>query len=412
MNEARFVITLIHGTWAKRATWIQPHSMLTKALRDRLGQDIKIFRLIWSGRNSSTARSVATERLKKKLALRLKNYPTARHYIICHSHGGNIALDAVAGGDLEKKIDGIVCLATPFLLARERGFGANPAAMLAPAVVVAILLLLIAYDVVWPTLWLDFTFMSLAMLVMWVLAFFLAHLWFRFARNLRKELTSVQVSDPSRFLIIRSPADEASGALVFSQFLSWITVRIYLWLDGLFERFKAAVTWLAERKWILAVVIAVALVAFAGSLIAISDAVDPTSWLGTIATVGIVVSIVVAAEALVLLVPDYGVDWATASLRLVVASMVWPTIFLLSVFLLPFGWKIALANILLDVTAETTPVGSSWNVHLVMPEGRDYPRDEMQNIQLMHSIIYENPSVLKIIGNWIASGREDQSAAS
>ena len=412
MNDARYVITLVHGTWARKSTWIQPNSMLAKALRGRLGQDTEIFRRIWSGRNSPTARSVATERLKKKLAMRLKDSPKAHHYIICHSHAGNIALGAVAGNDLENKIDGIVCLATPFLLARERDFGINPAVILGSAIVVAVLLLTLGISAVWPGLWDNSIGLWLFQAAMFVFAFLLASLWLRFAYKLRKELTPAQVSDPSRFLIIRSPADEASGALVLSQFLSWITVRIYLYFENLLQRFKAALTGFAERKWIVATVVAAALVAFAGSVIAISGPVDPASWLGTAAKSGIVVSILIAGEALILFIPKYGVDWATASLRFVISLMVWPMILLLSVFLfLPFGWRIALANVLLDVTAETTPVGSSWNVHLVLPESKE-PGDEIHNIPLMHSIIYENPSVLKIVCDWIAKGREDQSASS
>jgi len=412
MNDARYVITLVHGTWARKATWIQPNSVLAKALHERLGQDIKIFQLIWSGRNSPAARSVASERLKKKIALRLNDHPTARHYIVCHSHGGNIALGAVAGNELENKIDGIVCLATPFLLARERDFGINPAIILGSAIVVAVLILTLGVGAVWPSVWANWNVVWLFQIVMFVFAFFLAYSWLRFAHKLRKELTPAQVGDPSRFLIIRSPADEASGGLVLSQFLSWITVRIYLWLESLFQRFKAAVTRFAERKWIVTATAATALVALAGFVIAISGPVDPASWLGTATKIAIIVSTLFASAAIILLIPKYGVDGATAILRLLVSLMVWPMILLLSVLLLPFGWRIALANVLLDVTAETTPVGSSWNVHLVLPESRDHPGDEMHSIPLMHSIIYENPSVLKIVCDWIAKGQEDQSASS
>jgi hypothetical protein len=408
MNDARYVITLVHGTWARKATWIQPHSTLAKALRVQLGQDAKIFRLIWSGRNSPAARSVATERLKKKLALRFKDHPTARHYIICHSHGGNIALGAVAGNDLENKIDGVVCLATPFLLARERNFGINPAFMLAPAIFLAMLLLILVVDAVWPTA--NGTILWLFQLAMFFFLALTSYAWLRYAHKLLKQLTPPRVDHPSRFLIIRSPADEASGALVLSQFLSWITVRIYLYLESLVERFNAAVKRLSTITWIVTALVAIAFFVFATFLFMTFIRDDPAR-LGTITHFGILILSVVAGAALVLFIPKYGVDWATDSLRVVAALMVWPMILLLSVFLLPFGWRIALANVWLDVTAETTPVGSSWNVHLVLPQGKE-PGDEMHSVPLMHSIIYENPSVLKIVCDWIAKGREDQSAPS
>jgi hypothetical protein len=71
---------------------------------------------------------------------------------------------------------------------------------------------------------------------------------------------------------------------------------------------------------------------------------------------------------------------------------------LLSVLLLPFGREIAKANIRLDVTAETTPVGS-WTVHLVEPPTiKDLHRD---TLPLMHSVAYENPEVLKVLSDWV-----------
>ncbi len=128
LEGRRYLFTLVHGTWARRTSvkkggWIRPDSKLAKALRARFGSETKVFPFVWSGRNSVRARRDAAARLKRKLELRLRQYPGARHYIVCHSHGGNIALLALAGSDLEKRIDGVVCLATPFFLARERDLG-------------------------------------------------------------------------------------------------------------------------------------------------------------------------------------------------------------------------------------------------------------------------------------------------
>jgi hypothetical protein len=67
----------------------------------------------------------------------------------------------------------------------------------------------------------------------------------------------------------------------------------------------------------------------------------------------------------------------------------WLAIPLLSILMLPFGWQAAVANIFLNVTAETTPPGS-WEIHLIEP-----PTSEEIGAPvppLMHKV-YENPRV-------------------
>lgn len=60
-----------------------------------------------------------------------------------------------------------------------------------------------------------------------------------------------------------------------------------------------------------------------------------------------------------------------------------------------------MANILLDVTAEATPPGS-WIVHLIEPPtSKELNKDALP---LMHSLVYENPRVLKFVCDWIAGG--------
>ena len=46
-----------------------------------------------------------------------------RHFVIAHSHGGNIALYALRDPAVRERITGVATLATPFLIARERNLG-------------------------------------------------------------------------------------------------------------------------------------------------------------------------------------------------------------------------------------------------------------------------------------------------
>jgi len=407
-TKARHVITLVHGTWARKAGWIRPDSLLSKGLRERLGPDTRIFRLVWTGRNSPTARAHAAERLRKKLALRLKDRPTARHTIIGHSHGGNVALHAVAGSDLENRIDGIVCLATPFLVAREREIGENHIEYVWAAVaLIAFLIVISNFAALRAFLPLPkIVFLALAALLTVVLALPLIALgmkWHAYAGRLCKELASPPI-DPRRVLIVRSSADEASGALVFAQFMSWLTVRIYLRSQGLYARLeRTTMRWGANTRLLLAVA-AIALVIFFGVL-ATDD--DPTlaRWRDIRSLAGIVSILAAILAAISFFFPSTAAGIVTLAPLLLISILIWPMIVLLSVFLLPFGWRIALANILLDVTAETTPLGSSWTVHVLPPPAKSELKDATP---LMHSTVYDDPAALDIICDWIATRGDAQ----
>jgi hypothetical protein len=88
----------------------------------------------------------------------------------------------------------------------------------------------------------------------------------------------------------------------------------------------------------------------------------------------------------------------------VLAILIWLMIPVLSMLLvLPFGWQAAFANILLDVTAETTPPGS-WEIHLIEPPTSEEIRGPVP--PLMHKV-YENPRVQRKLGEWIETRDSD-----
>ena len=77
------------------------------------------------------------EHLLRHLAVVTNSYPLAQHFIVAHSHGGNIALYALNHPELARKIRGVICLSTPFLNVRERNLGAIKRSGLLAAVIVA-----------------------------------------------------------------------------------------------------------------------------------------------------------------------------------------------------------------------------------------------------------------------------------
>ena len=114
------VLTLIHGTWARHAPWTLPGSPLRKALADRLGDRITFETLEWSGANTHRARREAAQKLRAQLKDSIADHPLARHFLVAHSHGGNVALYAMADATLRQHVDGIACLNSPFLCALKR----------------------------------------------------------------------------------------------------------------------------------------------------------------------------------------------------------------------------------------------------------------------------------------------------
>jgi hypothetical protein len=408
-EKPAYVITLIHGTFAPNAAWTQPGSDLRKFLERRLGGPGRVqFEVFnWHGflgtrfNNAHKYRRQGSQRLREHLAEVCKPFEGPKRFLIAHSHGGNVALHALAGSDLMDEIAGVVCLATPFLTARERDLGRQPLKQLAGPVLVLSGLAYWTLDEVLPVSWPHAGRIAIMVFVLLALLGALAVLgpkWWRFAKQLGSELATPRF-DQDKLLIIRSPGDEASGALVLFQLISQISVMLYLKGWGLYGRFESAAKGLKGRWLKMLAVAAGALVPLAGAvLLAASLPWDRgyTSWVQVAAIVLALASFLAAIGALSVALGCAGL--VTVFLRTAIGAVVWPVIALLSILLLlPFGVAVAMANILLDVTAETIPTGR-WVVYLIKPPtskelGRETP-------PLTHSV-YENRRVLACVSCWI-----------
>lgn len=405
-TSVRYVVTLVHGTFATGAPWMNEDSTLSKALRHQLGEGLKILPFNWTGKNSPAARQQASADLAAQLAVQVKDYKNAAHYVVSHSHGGALALSAVVKLGVLEKIAGVVCMATPFLVARERDLGRGRVetfvgVILSAAIAGALILDALLAPLPWPeTLRAVVKAMALLALILGTVLGLLG--WQKRAQRLLEELASEVAVDPRKVLIVRTPADEASGFLIVGQFVSQLTVRVYLAAQRLTARIEAAATRWSRHRWTLAGVTAGEAVVTFLFLIASAEASNRglPVWLVNLPLAGFFATVICLILTLVILVPVYGVPGATAPFRILVSFLTWPTIVILSLFLvLPFGLDVAVANILLDVTAETTPPGS-WTVHMFpAPTARELGRDD---VPLMHSVVYENPRALAFIADWIA----------
>jgi hypothetical protein len=118
------VIFLVHGTFARGARWTRPGSLfrtgLTAALTENGQRGVSFESVDWSGGNSHRARRAGAVRLERRLRASLRRHPEACHFLVGHSHGGNIAMRAAkrTGRGADRRI-GVVTLATPYLRFRK-----------------------------------------------------------------------------------------------------------------------------------------------------------------------------------------------------------------------------------------------------------------------------------------------------
>ena len=127
-EDKPIVLTLVHGTaprWGERewreSLWTKPDSGFCTFLEQHSTRPISFRRFCWNGTNSSKARSAAAESLAERLRETLSRPPESDHFLIAHSHGGNVALYALMRSpELAGSLKGVVCLSTPFLEVRPR----------------------------------------------------------------------------------------------------------------------------------------------------------------------------------------------------------------------------------------------------------------------------------------------------
>jgi hypothetical protein len=236
-QNADVVVTLVHGTWARHSAWAKPGSAFREQVEASLPGLRGIETFEWSGRNSADARQMAAWRLRHHAENIRRNHIGAGHYVVAHSHGGTVALNAFATTSRkpDEDIDGMACLATPFISFREVQWGDIDEEDRGPLVTWAtmggVILILIALGQfvtaliwslnmpTWTALFLNALLFLLTMLVLPISA--------EFWRDSKGFDYDANALEGLNLLIIRSPGDEASSALAASHFVSWIAGRLH-----------------------------------------------------------------------------------------------------------------------------------------------------------------------------------------
>lgn len=84
-------VILIHGTFEPRAAWVFGNSELKREIEMQLGA-VQFYCLSWDGKNSQSSRHSAALTLAEFIRKNIGR----EFYIVAHSHGGNIAIDALS----------------------------------------------------------------------------------------------------------------------------------------------------------------------------------------------------------------------------------------------------------------------------------------------------------------------------
>ena len=115
--EPEYVITLIHGTFARNAPWVHnPASFLRRQLAEQLAPATVAFDpFVWSGKNSHLARLRGALALRRFLRDQARRFPRAQRVLVAHSHGGNVAAYALRDAATTGRVARVVCMGTPFI---------------------------------------------------------------------------------------------------------------------------------------------------------------------------------------------------------------------------------------------------------------------------------------------------------
>jgi hypothetical protein len=381
-----------------RMPWLGSRSALRRALAG-LSADgpVRVHAFVWSGRNRVADRSRAAARLTRKLRLRLKQHPTARHYVVAHSHGGNVALYAMRDPQVGSRLDGLVCLSTPFLHARRRDVRGQYSTLGWVGLLVAGVT---AYAVsrFFPQSWSSIrvagdslaTWAAITAGLVTVAAAALA-LWLsrRESDRLATEM-SIPAQRSTPVLTIRAPADEASMTLAGAEFLLWfintLWTRVSEMLDRSTMRIYAALDSESRDDSWRTFAASIAIWVLIGSSIALYrmggvSGDRPITWL-------LAAPPAVAALAIVLVA------------LVIVGSYLWSPLILLiwalsGLLLWPFGARL-FAAAFLEVNVGWSPPGRSEAILLA---------DTAPDAGLAHSASYQDPQALALLVEWIRGTR-------
>jgi hypothetical protein len=347
-NDAASIVTLVHGTWAADSNLVSDDSSYSRTLKSLLPGSTLVRNFKWSGRNRHSDRLTAAENLRTFLKEGLRDHPTSRHFVIAHSHGGNIVFYALRDKDLADRLSGIITLSTPFIhvTTRDLPYGIRERIESVRCWHVILLFALVALipSFLPPIVSLVLAcFVVLSVLGSLFLAFVLGTSHERLPADFRdfQDLLRLPSIPIDKTLILTSGSDEATGALSVGWFSTWLSTRL---IAPILSRF----TLLRTSRLLLLTAGAVLLISRGTVLV-----------LGFVSTTnGTLRSVHIASDFIA-----KSVDHMVLAFIAVFLLTAWSLCQLCWIFSLPFGTDIPLRiSALCCISAESTPPGGPWTV--------------------------------------------------
>ncbi len=435
------IVVLVHGTWARNAKWTAADSTFSREVLARLPGTYQVRQFAWSGRNSPKERQKAAVRLRDILRGLTVEFPEAAHFVVGHSHGGNIAVKAVEDIRLAERVK-VVCLSTPFFPALPRRLATKPAAI---GAAFGFTLLMVTMLYLWFGLKVGPTREHLDLLersleaVIWkhgawvpvgmswreiaggfgvfllpVLSSTIALATFESVTNRVNSWInelSANASAKTDLMLVRAVADEASSALATFQFFSWFiteATRLYAvpmerLRNWAFTTIKRIVAWEATpsggryKTWYLLV-----FVATLTTTVIVGQRMQPGSsagWLQNVVGIHIlgVIFAALCTVSILLFVPFAVVGTiallSLPAMELNMSIVILPLLFLVMVVFTPLGYRTVLMSLFFEISVEPCPPGT-WKIIQLEPQS-DYSG-------LLHSSTYSDPRALSLILSWMS----------
>lgn len=385
-------VILVHGTFARRAAWTAPGAPLELALKPVVGIGGKFIRFEWSGQNSFNARAEAIADLSTLLRSIVESDPIARLYIVAHSHGGNIALQATRAKQVVEKIEGLVCLATPVITSTPIQRNVHGTDFLH-----LFLLLFFVLVATVASVYLGFqvfgdlhslrsdqkvlaygaiVVLAVVVLVAGSFGAIFAEIrvsdqfsgWIRRRADFILQQTQPPEVGPDRVIFFRHQGDEASALAGTVHLASWVVGSCSELLNRIIRTSESLVNRMFNSNW--------ALLAWAVSAGAVGFALESA---GAFLLIVVVLALVALGATGVI---------ATYLLRLLATAV-------LASF---FGLELLVVGTAIRLTAESSPPGA-WTVVTLgttnRVEGPDRP------FPYAHGRVYEHPSFVAAVSVWI-----------
>jgi hypothetical protein len=218
-DDDRPLVTLVHGTvlfhrFRRREPAFNSADGRLRRTLIEAGCQVDVFS--WSGGNSHYARDRAAD----ELAMHLANADHRNHWIVAHSHGGNVALRALGKPEVQERSIRLVTFATPFIHARGRL--AHPYAVLA----------FVFFGILSPVAYFMGVLPAFVPIILLIEALFVVHTiifcinaavhggWSSQDESPADILSKVQSPEieHERVFALRAPGDEATSVLISGQF--------------------------------------------------------------------------------------------------------------------------------------------------------------------------------------------------